>query len=118
MDCPDWWAVRFGGLMLSSYLQVVHTNRSARSVVERSEDNVLPCYIEAMAPLLVKSPKLLDSVLGWLSKILCHQDLFWPVARVLHIGTRGHPGLSEQHKQEPEGGLLGRLPPEMITHRI
>merc|ERR1719436_2161685 len=82
-DSPPWWAARFAALMLSLYLQVIHTNRCARGLAMRSADNVLPAYLESVAPLLARSPRLVDSLSAWLARLLRLHELFWSRARLL-----------------------------------
>eukprot|EP00747_Dinoflagellata_sp_TGD_P209291 gnl/TRDRNA2_/TRDRNA2_82680_c0_seq1.p1 gnl/TRDRNA2_/TRDRNA2_82680_c0~~gnl/TRDRNA2_/TRDRNA2_82680_c0_seq1.p1 ORF type:complete len:467 (-),score=67.59 gnl/TRDRNA2_/TRDRNA2_82680_c0_seq1:197-1597(-) len=139
-DCPPWWAVRFAALMLSSYVQVIHTNRFARGLVLRSADNVLPEYLDAVAPLLVRSPRLVTALLDWLAHLLRWHDMAWPTTRLLLLATRQEqrqrqPLVSASrplHSQRSAGATflprprvnelplhsLGRLPPELVRVRI
>lgn len=112
-DSPPWWAARFAALMLSSYLQVIHTNRYARGLVMRSSDNVLPGYLDAMSPLLVKSPRLVTAVMAWLARLLHWHDLRWMTTRLLILASRE----TRDYNSLPEHAL-GRLPPEIIRVRI
>lgn len=112
-DCPQWWATRFATLMLNSYLQVIHTNRFARGLAVRSADNVLPEYLDAMAPLLVQSPRLVKSLIAWFaSQLECH-DLCWPTTRLLLLAAR-----EERDRDTLPTHSLGRLSADVIRGRI
>mmetsp|Transcript_53462 Transcript_53462/g.153400 ORF Transcript_53462/g.153400 Transcript_53462/m.153400 type:complete len:397 (+) Transcript_53462:80-1270(+) len=112
-DSPPWWAARFAALMLVSYLQVIHTNRCARGLAMRSADNVLPAYLDAVAPLLARSPRLVDALTAWFARLLKLQDLSWPTARLVLLAS---------HEQRERASLpassLGRLPAELLKGRI
>lgn len=112
-DCPPWWAARFSALMLSSYLQVIHTNRYARGLVVRSSDNVLPEYLDAVAPLLERSPRLVTALMAWFAKLFRVHDLCWPTARLLLLASR-----EEDDRDSLPARSLGRLPPEIVRGRI
>lgn len=112
-DSPAWWASRFAGLMLASFLQVIHTNRCARGLAMRSADNVLPAYLDAVAPLLARSPRLVDALIAWLARLLRLQDLGWPVARLVHLAAREQ---RERATLPPQS--LGRLPAELLKRRL
>jgi len=110
-DCPPWWAARFAALMLGSYLQVIHTNRHARGLSISGSDNVLAGYLDAMAPLLEKSPRLVTALIASLARLLNLHDLWWPTARLLLLAVRdGHDDLPAHS--------LGRLPADLIRGRI
>jgi len=112
-DSPPWWAARFAALMLVSYLQVIHTNRCARGLAMRSADNVLPAYLDAVAPLLARSPRLVDALTAWFARLLKLQDLSWPTSRLVLLAS---------HEQRERASLpassLGRLPAELLKGRI
>lgn len=112
-DCPPWWATRFAAHMLSSYLQVVHTHRCARGLAVRGSDNVLPEYLDAVAPLLAKSPRLVEALAAWLARLLRWHELCWPTARLVLLAAHSGPsrGLLPPH-------ALGRLPPELLRGRV
>jgi len=112
-DSPPWWAARFAALMLSSYLQVIHTNRCARGLAFRSADNVLPEYLDAVAPLLVQSPRLVTAVMAWFARLLSWHDLCWPTTRLLLLAAR-----EDRNREALPSHSLGRLPSELITGRV
>jgi len=112
-DCPRWWATRFAGLMLSSYLQVIHTNRFARGLAVRSADNVLPEYLDAVAPLLAQSPRLVTALMAWFARQLDWHDLCWPTTRLLLLAAR-----EERDRDTLPTYSLGRLPAEVLRGRI
>lgn len=112
-DCPAWWAARCAALMLNHYLQVIHTNRCARGLAMRSNDNVLPEYLDAVGPLLARSPELVKKLVAWVARLLNWQDLCWPVTRLLLLAAR-EP--RERSALPPHS--LGRLPPEVVRKRI
>mmetsp|Transcript_20378 Transcript_20378/g.47678 ORF Transcript_20378/g.47678 Transcript_20378/m.47678 type:complete len:394 (-) Transcript_20378:137-1318(-) len=112
-DCPPWWAARFAALMLASYLQVIHTNRGARGLAMRSADNVLPEYLDAVSPLLAQCPRLVESLLAWLARLLQCQQLCWPTVRLLLLAAR-----EERDRAALPAYSLGRLPPELVKGRI
>lgn len=112
-DSPPWWAARFAALMLSSYMQVIHTNRSARGLVLENSDNVLPGYLDAVAPLLVRSPQLVTAVMGWFARLLRWHDLRWMTTRLLLLAAR-----EDRDYERLPAHALGRLPPELIKGRI
>lgn len=112
-DCAPWWAARFAAHMISSYLQAIHTNRCARILAARSSDNVLPTYLDAVAPLLVESPRMVTALLGWFANLLHWPDLCWSTKRLLLLAAnedRDHDSLPAH--------ALSRLPPELIRRRI
>eukprot|EP00440_Ansanella_granifera_P053803 gb/GFBE01058325.1/.p1 GENE.gb/GFBE01058325.1/~~gb/GFBE01058325.1/.p1 ORF type:complete len:394 (+),score=50.96 gb/GFBE01058325.1/:1-1182(+) len=112
-DCAPWWATRCAALMLNHYIQVIHTSRCARGLAMRSNDNVLPEYLDAVAPLLARSPQLVKALVAWVARLLHWHDLCWPVTRLLHLAA---------HDPRDRSALpphsLGRLPPELVTGRI
>lgn len=112
-DCPFWWAARFSAHMLGSYLQVIHTNRYARGLATRSADNVLPEYIEAVAPLLSQSSRLVSALLAWFARLLRWQELSWPTARLVILASR-----ESRSKEELPPSALGRLQPEVLRGRV
>lgn len=112
---PSWWAARFALLMLSSYLQVIHTNRFARGLAQRAPDNVLPEYLDAIAPLLVQSSQVLDAFMGWLAQLLGWQDFHWPTTRLLLLSARED---RSSVYERPGPAALSRLPAELICGRI
>eukprot|EP00929_Paragymnodinium_shiwhaense_P056549 TRINITY_DN28302_c0_g1_i1.p1 TRINITY_DN28302_c0_g1~~TRINITY_DN28302_c0_g1_i1.p1 ORF type:complete len:422 (+),score=64.56 TRINITY_DN28302_c0_g1_i1:110-1375(+) len=114
-DCPPWWAARFSALMLSSYLQVVHTNRHARALKLGSADNVLARYLDAMMPLLVQSPRLVTALMSWLARLLNMHDLCWPTTRLLLLAARGG---EDGSRDALPPHALGRLPADVIRGRI
>jgi len=112
-DSPQWWAVRFSALMLSWLLEVIHTNRCARGLAMRSADNVLPEYLEATAPLLERSPRLLNALVAWVARHLRWDDFCWPATRLLLLASRD----SREQDTMPRWAL-GRLPAALIRGRI
>jgi len=112
-DSPPWWAARFAALMLASYLQVIHTNRCARGLAMRSADNVLPAYLDAVAPLLARSPRLVDALAAWFARLLRLQDLCWPTARLVLLAA----GEQRDRSTLPPHSL-GRLPAELLRGRV
>jgi len=108
-DCPQWWAARFAGLMLSSYLEVIHTNRFARGLAVRSADNVLPEYLDAMAPMLAQSPRVVTALMAWFAKQLEWHDLTWPTTRLLLLAAS-----EERDPDTLPPTSLGRLPPHLV----
>jgi len=112
-DSPPWWAARFAALMLVSYLQVIHTNRCARGLAMRSADNVLPAYLDAVAPLLARSPRLVDALAAWFARLLRLQDLCWPTARLVLLAA----GEQRDRSTLPPHSL-GRLPAELLKGRV
>lgn len=80
----------------------------------RSADNVLPLYIDAVAPLLVMSPRLVSGIGAWTSRLLSWSDMCWPTTRLMLLAARGD---SEQRSSLPPHSL-GRLPPELVRGRI
>lgn len=113
-DCPPWWAARFAVLMLGLYLQVINTNRFARGLALRSSDNVLPEYLDAVAPLLVQSPRLVNALMALLARLLRWYELQWPTTRLMLIAARH----GAERREELPPGSLGLLPAELITGRI
>lgn len=112
-DSPPWWAARFAAHMLSSYIRVVHTNRCARGLAMRSMDNVLPEYLDAMSPLLIRSPRLVTALVAWFGRLLGWQDMTWSAARLLLLASR-----EERDRDTLPLHSLGRLPPELVSGRI
>lgn len=112
-DSPPWWAARFAALMLSSYMQVIYTNRFARGLVMRSAENVLPGYLEAVGPLLVRSPRLVSAVMGWFAGLLRWHELRWMTTRLLLLAAR-----EERASEALPAQALSRLPAELIRGRI
>lgn len=112
-DSPPWWAARFAALMLSSYMQVISTNRYARGLVMRRADNVLPGYLDAVAPLLVRSPQLVSAVMGWFARLLRWHELRWMTTRLLLLASR-----EERASETLPAHALSRLPAELIRGRI
>mmetsp|Transcript_16652 Transcript_16652/g.35242 ORF Transcript_16652/g.35242 Transcript_16652/m.35242 type:complete len:378 (+) Transcript_16652:127-1260(+) len=115
-DCPAWWAARFAALMLSSYLQVIHTNRHARGVVAQqfgAADNMLPGFISAAGPLFVRSPRLFTALLAWLAELLRWRELCWPTARLLLLAAS-----EDQVREALPLHSLAHLPAELIRGRI
>lgn len=112
VDSPLWWASRFAALMLATYMQAVHTNRCARALATRSADNVLPAYLDAISPLLARSPRLVDALTGWMAGLLDLHDLYWPTARLVLLAAQDHD------RAELEPRSLGRLPAELLQGRI
>lgn len=110
---PAWWADRFAVLMLNSYLQVIHTSRHARGLAMRSSDNVLPSYLDAVAPLLANSPSLVTALLAWLARLLRWHDLCWPSTRLLLLAAQ-----EDRDRDSLPGHSLGRLPADLIKGRI
>jgi hypothetical protein len=99
--------------MLSSYLQVIHTNRFARGLAVRSADNVLPEYLDAVAPLLAQSPRLVTALMAWFARQLDWYDLCWPTARLLLLAA-----CEERDRDTLPPHSLGRLPAEILRGRI
>lgn len=112
-DCPRWWATRFASLMLRSYLQVIHTNRFARGLAVRSADNVLPEYLDAVAPLLSQSPRLVTALMAWFAKQLDWHEYSWPTTRLVLLAAR-----EERNRDMLPSHSLGRLPSEVLSGRI
>jgi len=112
-EAPAWCHARFAALMLNSYLQVIHTNRHARGLAMRSSDNVLPGYLDAMAPLLLSSPQLVTALLAWLARLLRWHGLCWPSTRLLLLAAR-----EKRERDTLPGHSLGRLPADLIRGRI
>jgi hypothetical protein len=112
-DCPHWWATRFAALMLNSYLQVIHTNRFARGLAVRSADNVLPEYLDAMAPLLAQSPRLVSALMAWFASQLEWHDLCWPTTRLLLLAS-----CEDRDREALPAHSLGRLPADIIRGRV
>lgn len=112
-DSPSWWASRFAALMLATYMQAVHTNRYARTLATRAADNVLPAYLDAIAPLLARSPRLVDAITTWMASLLRLHDLYWPTARLVLLAAQEN---SDRVELEPRS--LGNLPPELLKGRI
>lgn len=112
-DCPQWWAARFAALMLNSYLQVIHTNRFARGLAVRSADNVLPEYLDAVAPLLAQSPRLVTALMAWFANQLNWHDLCWSTSRLLLLA-----GCEDRDREALPNYSLGRLPAEIVRGRI
>lgn len=115
-DCPAWWAARFAALMLSSYLQVIHTNRHARGVAAQqfgAADNVLPSFISAAGPLFVRSPRVFTALLAWLAELLRVRELCWPTARLLLLAAR-----EREVREALPMHSLARLPADLIRGRI
>lgn len=117
-DCPPWWAARFSALMLNSYLEVIHTNRAARGIAKRSADNVLPEYVDAVAPLLQRSPRLVASLMAWLARALRWEELTWPTARLLWLAAKDPRAVAEDAGSHAPAHALCRLPPELVRGRI
>jgi len=112
-QAPAWCHARLAALMLSSYLQVIHTSRHARSLAIRSNDNVLPGYLDAVAPLLSRSPQLVTALSAWLARLLRWHDLCWPCTRLLLLAAR-----EKRERDTLPGHSLGRLPSDLIRGRI
>mmetsp|Transcript_72318 Transcript_72318/g.215805 ORF Transcript_72318/g.215805 Transcript_72318/m.215805 type:complete len:354 (+) Transcript_72318:147-1208(+) len=112
-DCPAWWAVRFAALMLSSYVQAIRSNRHARGLAIRSADNVLPGYLDAVAPLLVNSPRLVTALMAGFAHLLHWEELCWPTTRLLLLAAR-----EERDRETLPCHALGRLPADLIQGRI
>jgi len=112
-EAPAWFHARLAALMLNSYLQVIHTNRHARGLAMRSSDNVLPGYLDAMAPLLLSSPQLVTALLAWLARLLRWHGLCWPSTRLLLLAAR-----EKRERDTLPGHSLGRLPADLIRGRI
>jgi len=112
-EAPAWCHARFAALMLNSYLQVIHTNRHARGLAMRSSDNVLPGYLDAVAPLLSSSPQLVTALLAWLARLLRWHGLCWPSTRLLLLAAR-----EKRERDTLPGHSLGRLPADLIRGRI
>lgn len=112
-DSPPWWTTRFAGLMLNSYMQVIHTNRYARGLIVQSAENVLPGYLDAVGPLLVRSPQLVSAVMGWFARLLHWHDLRWMTTRLLLLAAR-----EDCRSQALPPHALSRLPAEIIRGRI
>lgn len=79
----------------------------------RSADNVLPEYLDAVGPLLTKSPRLVEALLAWLARLLRFRELCWPTARLLLLAAR-----EPRERAALPGHSLGRLPPELVRGRI
>lgn len=112
-EAPAWCHARFAALMLNSYLQVIHTSRHARGLATRSSDNVLPGYLDAVAPLLSSSPQLVTALSAWLARLLRWHDLCWPCTRLLLLAAR-----EKRERDALPGHSLGRLPSDLIRGRI
>ncbi|OLQ14925.1 hypothetical protein AK812_SmicGene925 [Symbiodinium microadriaticum] len=112
-DCAPWWSARCAALMLNHYIQVIHTSRCARGLAMRSSDNVLPEYLDAVSPLLARSPRLVTSLVAWVSRLLNWYDLCWPTARLMLLATR-----EPRDKSVLPGHALGRLPTDVVKGRI
>eukprot|EP00930_Biecheleria_cincta_P071281 TRINITY_DN58797_c0_g1_i1.p1 TRINITY_DN58797_c0_g1~~TRINITY_DN58797_c0_g1_i1.p1 ORF type:complete len:405 (+),score=61.51 TRINITY_DN58797_c0_g1_i1:50-1216(+) len=112
-DCAPWWAARCAALMLNHYLQVIHTSRCARGLAMRSNDNVLPEYLDAVAPLLARSPQLVHQLVAWVAHLLHWNELCWPNARLVLLAAR-----EPRERSALPGHSLGRLPPELVRGRI
>lgn len=112
-DCPPWWAARCAALMLNHYIQVIHTSRCARGLAMRSTDNVLPEYLDAVAPLLARSPRLVTALVAWVARLLKWYDLCWPTTRLLLLAAK-----EPREKHQLPSHALGRLPSEVIKGRI
>eukprot|EP00913_Durusdinium_trenchii_P022868 g21471.t1 len=106
-DCPPWWAARCAALMLNHYIQVIHTSRCARGLAMRSTDNVLPEYLDAVAPLLARSPRLVTALVAWVARLLKWYDLCWPTTRLLLLAAK-----EPREKHQLPSHALGRLPSE------
>eukprot|EP00439_Symbiodinium_sp_Y106_P010410 s452_g1.t1 len=105
-DCAPWWSARCAALMLNHYIQVIHTSRCARGLAMRSSDNVLPEYLDAV-------PRLVNSLVAWVSRLLNWYDLCWPTARLMLLATR-----EPRDKSVLPGFALGRLPTDVVKGRI
>lgn len=112
-DSPPWWTARFAALMLTWLLQVIHTNRCARGLAMRSADNILPAYLDAVSPLLARSPRLVDSVSAWMSRLLKVDGLCWPTVRLLLLASR-----ERRDRSTLPAHSLGRLPAELLKGRV
>lgn len=112
-DCPAWWAARFAALMLSSYVQAIRTSRHARGLATRSADNVLPGYLDAVAPLLVNSPRLVTAIMAGLARMLRWHDLCWPTIRLLLLAA-----CERRDRDSLPRHALGLLPADLIRGRI
>ncbi|CAE7199956.1 unnamed protein product [Symbiodinium natans] len=112
-DCAPWWSARCAALMLNHYIQVIHTSRCARGLAMRSSDNVLPEYLDAVSPLLARSPRLVNALVAWVSRLLNWYDLCWPTARLMLLAAR-----EPRDKSALPGHALGRLPAEVVKGRI
>jgi hypothetical protein len=110
---PAWCHARIAALMLSSYMRVIHTNRHARGLAMRSSDNVLPGYLDAMAPLFSSSPQLVTALLAWLARLLRWHDSCWPRTRLLLLAAG-----EKRERDTLPGYSLGRLPADLIRGRI
>jgi len=79
----------------------------------RSTDNVLPEYLDAVAPLLARSPRLVMALVAWVARLLKWYDLCWPSSRLLLLAAR-----EPREKAQLPSYSLGRLPAEVIKGRI
>merc|ERR1719215_2369255 len=79
----------------------------------RSADNVLPAYLDAVAPLLARSPRLVSSLSAWFARLLRVQELCWPTARLVLLAAH-----EKRDREALPRSSLGRLPAELLKGRI
>jgi len=112
-DYPHWWASRFVALMMDSYLQVIHTNRFARGLAVRSADNILPTYIDAVAPLLKRSPRLVTAMTSWFAGKLGSHEISWSTSRLILLAAH-----DKRDRNALPANSLARLPADLLQRRI
>lgn len=70
-------------------------------------------YLDAVAPLLARSPSLVTSLVAWVARLLKWYDLCWPTSRLLLLAAR-----EPREKSQLPSYSLGRLPSEVIKGRL
>lgn len=66
-------------------------------------------YLDAVAPLLARSPRLVLALVAWMARLLKWYDLCWPTTRLVLLAAR-----EPREKTQLPGHSLGRLPAEVI----
>ena len=70
-------------------------------------------YLDAVAPLLARSPRLVTSLVAWVARLLKWYDLCWPTSRLLLLAAR-----EPREKSQLPSYSLGRLPSEVIKGHL
>jgi len=74
---------------------------------------VLPEYIDAVAPLLAQSPRLVTALMAWFASQLELHDLCWPTMRLLLLAS-----CEERDRETLPPHSLGRLPADILRGKI